>query len=413
MHAARVASGGSASERGLSPVPFRQRRASLGELYSRRSLRMALLVLGIASAALIIVLVIRTDGFDALATSHVVSLLVSWSFVAAGFVAWERQPENRTGPLLMLLGLWWTAGRYMEPPVTSSSLILTIGLVWQLVWSFGFVCLLLSFPQGKLPALAERVLAGVVLVVTLPMQVLWLLFYDDPQNAFLVQPSESAAEAIDSSQRVIFFAVALAILVLLGRRWVGASPPLRRMLVPVLAGALALVVFSVYVAIQKFQPVPDHLLSAVFAAYTAVPLALLGSLVRARLARSSVADLLIALRANPVGADLANALARSLRDPSLEIAYWVPSSRRYVDAAGRPVALPLADPVRATTLVERGGETIAALVHDPALREERGLVDSVCAAAALALQNERLQAELRAPRGAARVPSPHRRSDRR
>lgn len=201
---------------------------------------------------------------------------------------------------------------------------------------------------------------------------------------------------MQTSQRAIFFAAALAIMVVLGTRWLRASPPLRRMLAPVLAGALALLVFSVYAAVQKFQPVPDSLLSAVFAAYAAVPVALLGSMLRARLARSSVADLLIELRANPVGADLVNALARSLRDPSLEIAYWVPASGRYVDAAGRPVELPLEEPARATTLVERGGETIAALVHDPALREERGLVDSVCAAAALALHNERLQAELRA-----------------
>ena len=49
-----------------------------------------------------------------------------------------------------------------------------------------------------------------------------------------------------------------------------------------------------------------------------------------------------------------------------------------------------------TTVVERGGQPIAALVHDPALEENSELIDSVCAAAALTLENERLQAELRA-----------------
>jgi signal transduction histidine kinase len=47
-------------------------------------------------------------------------------------------------------------------------------------------------------------------------------------------------------------------------------------------------------------------------------------------------------------------------------------------------------------VVEREGETIAALVHDPALAENSELVQSVCAAAALTLENARLQAELRA-----------------
>jgi signal transduction histidine kinase len=49
-----------------------------------------------------------------------------------------------------------------------------------------------------------------------------------------------------------------------------------------------------------------------------------------------------------------------------------------------------------TTIVERGGHPIAALLHDPALEENVELIDSVCAAAALTLENERLQAELRA-----------------
>ena len=48
------------------------------------------------------------------------------------------------------------------------------------------------------------------------------------------------------------------------------------------------------------------------------------------------------------------------------------------------------------TVVERDGEPIAALLHDPALNDNAELVDSVCAAAALTLENERLQVELRA-----------------
>jgi signal transduction histidine kinase len=53
-------------------------------------------------------------------------------------------------------------------------------------------------------------------------------------------------------------------------------------------------------------------------------------------------------------------------------------------------------PQRAVTEVGRDGRRIAALVHDPALADEPELVRSAGAAAALALENERLQAELRA-----------------
>jgi signal transduction histidine kinase len=73
------------------------------------------------------------------------------------------------------------------------------------------------------------------------------------------------------------------------------------------------------------------------------------------------------------------------------LAYWVPERNGFVDAAGRPVALS-----PDSTIVERGGRRIAAIEHDPALAEQQELLESVGAAAALALENERLNAELRA-----------------
>jgi signal transduction histidine kinase len=65
-----------------------------------------------------------------------------------------------------------------------------------------------------------------------------------------------------------------------------------------------------------------------------------------------------------------------------------------VDARGDAVTLP-ADRDRCTP-VERDGQTIAMLVHDPSLAEEPELVHAVGGAAALALENERLTADLRA-----------------
>ena len=48
------------------------------------------------------------------------------------------------------------------------------------------------------------------------------------------------------------------------------------------------------------------------------------------------------------------------------------------------------------TEIEHDGERVAAIVHDAALLEEPELVRAAGAAAALALRNERLDAELRA-----------------
>jgi signal transduction histidine kinase len=357
----------------------------------------ALFLLGIATAPLIVLPAIRSGGLDAFDTTAVLVVLVPWSFVLSGFIAWDRRPANRIGVLLMILGFWWISGRLMGPPTTSSSLVNTVGIVWRLAWVVGFVFVLLSFPRGRLSSLADKLLAGVVFFAGVPLQILWLLFLEgqDPANAFLVWPSKSTADAIDTSQRVIWLGAAVALVAMLATRWIRAGRPLRRALAPVLAGGITVLVFSALVIVQKFRPVPTYLLWGVFAAYTAVPLALLASILRARLARSSVADLFIELRANPAPQHLRDALARALNDPSLTLAYWLPEYETYADLDGRPIALP-DDGGRATTLVDRDGAHLAALVHDASLGEEPALLDAVGAAAGIALENARLHAELRA-----------------
>src|SRR5207249_2087785 len=157
------------------------------------------------------------------------------------------------------------------------------------------------------------------------------------------------------------------------------------------AGGVTVLVFSLYVIIDKFRPVPTLLLWSLFAADTAVPIALLASMLRARLARSSVGDLVVELRAHPVPADLRDALARALGDPSLTLAYWLPQYETYADLDGRPVELP-EEPSsgRATTLIDVGGRHVAALLHDPSLREEPELLDGVSAAAGIELENAQL-----------------------
>jgi signal transduction histidine kinase len=108
-----------------------------------------------------------------------------------------------------------------------------------------------------------------------------------------------------------------------------------------------------------------------------------------------VGDIFLELRKDPAPDDLRDALARALRDPSLQLAYWLPDYGLYADLQGRPVQLQDLDG-RATTLIDRGGEHVAALIHDPALDDEPELLDSVRAAAGITLENGRLHAELRA-----------------
>ena len=127
-----------------------------------------------------------------------------------------------------------------------------------------------------------------------------------------------------------------------------------------------------------------------------MPLAFLFGILHQQLARAGMADLVVALHRAPDPRGLEAALAKALGDPSLVVAYWLPRFDAYVDAGGTPVVLPEAGSERAATFVENEGRHIAALVHDASLTHQPDLLEVVCAAANVAIERERLQAELSA-----------------
>ena len=81
-------------------------------------------------------------------------------------------------------------------------------------------------------------------------------------------------------------------------------------------------------------PEGSILLSVFLVAVGIVPLAFLAGLLRTRLHRSVVADLVVELGSLPRPAQVRDAIARALGDPSLELAFWLPEDERYVDADG-------------------------------------------------------------------------------
>jgi signal transduction histidine kinase len=89
-------------------------------------------------------------------------------------------------------------------------------------------------------------------------------------------------------------------------------------------------------------------------------------------------------------------LAESLGDRTVSVAYWLPDRERFVDEHGRPVELPEPGSGRAWTAVDRDGRRVAAIVHDNALTASRELVEAAASASLLALDNERLRADLEA-----------------
>ena len=112
----------------------------------------------------------------------------------------------------------------------------------------------------------------------------------------------------------------------------------------------------------------------------------------------AVSELLRRMGDAPDGTTLRELLSRALGDRSLQVVYWLDDSHRWVDAVRPPGRrCPRTTTPRAPgPPVEREGRRVGAIVHDRSLCEDDELIRSVAVAAGLSIENERLQAQLRA-----------------
>jgi signal transduction histidine kinase len=335
---------------------------------------------------------------DASGADGIVFRLIGMSFIASGLVAWQRRPGNRVGVLMVVTGF----GVLVHPLLIQIewSPVQTLAQVMTDWWSLVFVVLLLVFPQGgRLRGRLDWLLVVAFAIPLVVLQPVWLLFVEQEGlvNDLLVWPDAGIADAVDTAQRSILLAATLSLFVTLVWRWLQATAPLRRVLLPTLAGGATMLSFAGMLAADLMSGTRSHTLLLITLCVNAtVPLAFLAGLLRSRLARVAVGGLLVELRDTVSPSALRDALAASLGDPSLTLLYWLPEYGSWADADGRPAALPADGGGRATKLVERGDERVAALIHDASLLDEPELVESACAVAAIALENARLHADLKA-----------------
>jgi signal transduction histidine kinase len=335
-------------------------------------------------------------------------LLVGWSFIGGGLIAWSRRadrPERRIGALMVAAGFAWFAAGLTRIELAG---VATLGSALSGLWTALAIYLLLSFPDGRLKSRLDRLIAGAVILDTVVLQLVVLAFSPTietgAENAFVLWPSQTAADWIAIGQQALLIAVAVTVLGVFAERWQSASPPLRRALAPVYgAGGATLALITATLLVTRLAgadlpgavDVGRAMFSLTLVALAAVPLSFLAGLVRARLARVAVGELLVELRESRAPGALRDALARVLHDPSLEIAYWLPDQQGYFGIDGRPAPLPADGDGRATTVVEHDGAKVAVLIHDVSLRDEPELVAAACSAAGIAVDNERLHADLR------------------
>jgi signal transduction histidine kinase len=326
-------------------------------------------------------------------------LLVWWitlPFIFGGIVAWRRRPDSAFGPLMILTGF---ATQLSMLQWTSQPLLNTVGQLCDLLVAALWLHVFLAYPTGRLAGRPERVVVVIGYLAAVGLQVVALMlggFNDHHLLGVVKQPA--AAEAVQDVQLLLISALALIGVVLLWRRWWGLPRWQRRRPAQIVINcfSLSLVMLAALLVAGAFQlPGFEIIQLATFAVAGLAPLAFLAGLLDARLAKGGVGDLIVQLRADPAP-DLRALLAQALRDPTLSLIYWLPQYGSWADQEGNPANLPEPASGRRVTLVEQNGEQVAALVYDATLGEEPELVEAVSAAAGIALENGRLEAELRA-----------------
>jgi signal transduction histidine kinase len=325
------------------------------------------------------------------------AFLIGWivlPYVISGLTAWWRRPSSRLGPLMLLLGFTMA----LTPLQWSSQPLLhSLGHIIDMVPAAMFLHIFLAFPTGRLTRRHDRSLVALCYALALGLQLIKIMLGVDPSNVFTAADLATAGNVVEGVQLSLVAGCLLAGVVLLYRP---VSPSRRSGHRPatlvVDAFGLALVMLALlYVAGLFSWPFVEIIRLVTFAALGLAPIAFLFALLDARLARGEVAELLVELRADPT-IDLQGPLARALRDPSLRLSYWLPEFGSWADQEGEPVPEPTEADGRAVRVLCRETEPMAALSFDQSLEDEHELLDAVLATAAIALENGRLRAELRA-----------------
>jgi signal transduction histidine kinase len=375
-------------------------------------LRLVLALVALAAGLVNLALLLRAgdDRPRPLAYLLISVLGVSWSFVAAGLVAWTRRPGNRTGALMVAVGLSYALIGLL---VNGVVLVATpaVFALWYLLRTLpeGVIPHLLAvFPDGRATTRLQRVFIVANYAATVPLAMAELLLVDPdrlgctgcPEDLLAVGTRRPYGDVVLTATNVSYVALGALLLWIMVVRWRRASGPLRRSLAPVALVALVLVVaYAIREALRAAAPSPplvDGLDLVVITTLMLWPLAFLAGLARTRLDRSAVGELAVELSEPLPPGRLEQALAGALHDPTVELAYWLPERQAFVDAAGRPVELPAPGGGRSVTVLRHGGDPVAALLHDPVLDDDPQLVRAVAATARLAVENQRLQAEVRA-----------------
>jgi len=360
---------------------------------------------GVVASAVPLALAIHSVGGHHRDLIAIFGPIIGGAFIGTGLYAWRRHPDNRFGALMVALGYAYCLSGLI---VSTESWSFIVGLhLIPLPYAI-LLHILVAFPTGQLQTTVERALVWTGYFVA--TVVWWALMLIEDTGAFGLPPNhlllaDDQHHLFDTLANVrlgIVVALIVVAAVIVARRWRSASRSQRGALAPVYAaGGLVLALYAIWSVTGiagADQDLQENLERARVVALALVPFAFLAGLLRSRVAGAAAVSALVASLGDAGGrrGRLREALTGALGDPSLELAFWLPERGGWVDEAGAPVALPGDGSARTCTTIEHEGRPLATIVHDVSLAEQSDLVRAVGGAASLALENERLDAELRA-----------------
>ena len=373
-----------------------------------RAFRLLLVPVGVAFGAFSLSIALGESSYSFAGGSTARSaaeLIAGWSLLGVGLVAWERRPTSSFGALLCASSFGWFLLEWNNPGA-GSALVFTTGLVVFLAASPLVAHAVVSYPDGRLRGLLDRIAVAaayagaIVLLGLLPT-----LVFDPraegctecPRNLLLVTGDRNLYNTLNRIGVRAGLGWSILLVVLIAWRLTRLTPARRWLAAPVLICGCTYVALVAADFIHAFgrgfmsnDRIDRQLWLWQALALVALSLSVVWPWLRAWQAKAEVARLVIELVESPAPGGLRDLLARTLGDPSLELAYPLQEGK-LVNARGQPVTLS----GQITPLI-RGGREVARLGHRPGLLDNAEQVEVVAATARLALENERLHAETQA-----------------
>ena len=332
------------------------------------------------------------------------------SLLAVAFVTVVMRPRSSIGIVAVLAGAAWFAPDWVGweggPPVVRSIGLLVAPFLPPLLLHVA-----VAAPNGRLGSRAARVVILTLYTLAAAVSVGQALFRDPfldrycwsncTDNVFLVQPELEVSRVFRESILVGVLVGAVVVIALAARELLreGAARRVVRPLATSGAAVAGTLAASAGALLRDPAESPDDTAFATLflvraGTVTALACALGWSAYVVWRTRSAVARLAAELGEAPAPGSLRNVLAASLGDPGVEVSYPVGGSKGFIDGAGATVAAPVAGRGRVVTPILRDGREIALVGHSRGDLAEEELAREIGAGARLAVENERLQAEV-------------------